>query len=100
MVGCLERLRPLEADFVDLYVFEKSSEMLLMLGEEKEKLVIKTLFLRHMTPSKVFPRIMICIDKMLEQPELVSIGGIRHEIGHSAFAPLIRVLSYSGSRSP
>ncbi|MEM2648488.1 MAG: hypothetical protein QXS10_05390 [Candidatus Bathyarchaeia archaeon] len=89
MEECYSRLMPHEVSLVDLYVFENSSlaESFLMrermnLGISTTPFLEETFFATH-DAWRGIPRIALFLDKMRALPELVRVGGIRHEVGHT-----------------
>lgn len=85
---CYNRLKPHDVSLVDLYLFERSNSMQAFLAEEGKKVGVvsapfhKRFFAMH-DAWRGLPRIMLCVERMKKLPELVQIGGIRHEVGHS-----------------
>jgi len=88
MNDCYNRINSHSVAIVDLYFFDKSSAMNAFLSEEKRRLGIATspfessFFAIHDAWHGT-PRIMISYDRMSALPELVSVGGLRHEAAHT-----------------
>jgi len=88
MTECYERLKPHNVELVDLYLFERSSAAdAFLLKEASEVGVVSSpfgeLFFATHDAWRGTPRIILCLEKMQGLPELVQVGGIRHEVGHS-----------------
>lgn len=89
MEECYVRLMPHNVSLVDLYVFESSSlagavmmRERMDLGISPTQFIEETFFAMH-DAWRGIPRISIFLDKLRPLPELVKIGGIRHEVGHT-----------------
>jgi len=88
MNDCYNRINSHGVAIVDLYLFDKSSTMNAFLSEEKRSLGIATspfessFFAIHDAWHGT-PRIMIAYDRMSALPELVRVGGLRHEVAHT-----------------
>ncbi len=88
MQECYLRLKPHEVSLVDLYIFEKSSSLDAFIERESKEVGIASasfseqFFAMH-DAYRGISRIIICIERMKNLPELVQEGGIRHEVGHS-----------------
>lgn len=88
MLECYSRLMPHEVSLVDLYLFERSSSVEAFIKRECEELGItvtpfaETFFSTHDAWRGV-PRVTICLEKVRALPELVKLGGIRHEVAHT-----------------
>jgi hypothetical protein len=85
---CYGRLAPHEVSLVDLYVFERSSSVEAFLAKECREVGVTSspfdeLFFAMHDAWRGTPRIILCLERMKTLPELVKIGGIRHEVGHS-----------------
>jgi len=88
MDECYSRLAPHEVSLVDLYVFERSSSVEAFLAKECVEVGVASasfdeLFFAMHDAWRGTPRIILCFERMKRLPELVKIGGIRHEVGHS-----------------
>jgi len=88
MEECYSRLVPHEVSLVDLYVFEKSSSVEAFLAKECVEVGVTSasfneLFFAMHDAWRGTPRIILCFERMKRLPELVKMGGIRHEVGHS-----------------
>jgi len=88
MEECYYRLSPHVVSLVDLYVFESSSLAKAFLLMERKKFGVETssfddLFFAMHDAWRGTPRIILCLDRIRELPELVRIGAIRHEVGHT-----------------
>ncbi|MCS7113861.1 MAG: hypothetical protein RMJ15_02795 [Nitrososphaerota archaeon] len=85
---CYSRLAPHDVSLVDLYVFERASSAEAFLAEERGELGVsmapfdELFFARH-DAWRGTPRIVLCLEKLMKLPELVKVGGIRHEVGHT-----------------
>ncbi len=87
MEECYGRLTH-DVALVDLYVFERSHLLKAFLTEEAEELgaappKFDELFFGMHDAWRGIPRIIFCLERMKGLPELVQVGGIRHEVGHS-----------------
>ncbi|MEM1990807.1 MAG: hypothetical protein QW782_09305 [Candidatus Bathyarchaeia archaeon] len=88
MEECYGRLSPHNVTIVDLYVFEKSSAAEAFLSAERRELGVGTspfhegFFAMH-DAWRGIPRIILCLDRMMKLPDLVMIGGVRHEVAHT-----------------
>lgn len=88
MEECYERLGPHNVSIVDLYVFEKSSAAEAFLSAERKRLDVRTspfhegFFAMH-DAWRGIPRIILCLDRMMKLPDLVMVGGVRHEVAHT-----------------
>lgn len=89
MEECYSRLMPHEVSLVDLYVFESYSLAEPFILRERASLGVSTtspleesFFAMHDAWRGV-PRITLFLDRLRTLPELVRIGGIRHEVGHT-----------------
>ncbi len=88
MEECYSRLAPTEVSLVDLYVFERSSSVEAFLAKECVEVGVASasfdeLFFAMHDAWRGTPRIILCFERMNRLPELVKIGGIHHEVGHS-----------------
>ena len=88
MKECYERLKPHNVELVDLYLFERSSAADAFLSKEASEAGVVSasfgeLFFATHDAWRGTPRIILCLEKMHGLPELVQVGGIRHEVGHS-----------------
>jgi hypothetical protein len=88
MEECYGQLAPHEVSLVDLYVFERSSSVEAFLAKECAEVGVTSapfddLFFAMHDAWRGTPRIILCLERMKTLPELVKIGGIRHEVGHS-----------------
>ncbi|MEM2320825.1 MAG: hypothetical protein QXS79_02940 [Candidatus Bathyarchaeia archaeon] len=89
MEECYSRLMPHEVSLVDLYIFESYSLAESFILRERVSLgVLTTLFLEESFFAmhdawRGVPRITLFLDKLEVLPELVRVGGIRHEVGHT-----------------
>jgi hypothetical protein len=86
--SCYARLGANAVEIVDVYIFEKSSSIGAFINGEKRNLGIETSafedsFLAVHDAWHGTPRIMVAYDKMLHVPELVRVGGLRHEVAHT-----------------
>ena len=86
--SCYARLGANAVEIVDVYIFEKSSSVGAFINGEKRNLGIETSafedsFLAIHDAWHGTPRIMVAYDKMLHVPELVRVGGLRHEVAHT-----------------
>ena len=96
---CYNRLGAHAVKIVDIYIFEKSSSMSAFMNDEKRKLGIKTSafeesFLAVHDAWHGTPRIMVAYDKMFRVPELVGIGGLRHEVAHTVLHGSLEYYSF------
>jgi hypothetical protein len=96
---CYNRLGAHDVEIVDVYIFEKSSSMNAFMNEEKRKFGIKTSafeesFLAVHDAWHGTPRIMVAYDKMFHVPELVGIGGLRHEVAHTVLHGSLEYYSF------
>jgi hypothetical protein len=88
MRECYLRLEPHDVSLVDLYIFEKSSSLDAFIERESKEVGIASasfseqFFAMH-AAYRGIPRIILCLERMKNLPELVKEGGIRHEVGHS-----------------
>ncbi|MEM1514874.1 MAG: hypothetical protein QXH24_02330 [Candidatus Bathyarchaeia archaeon] len=88
MEECYNRLMPHEVSLVDLYIFESSSLAKSFLMREYMSLGVSTtpfeerFFATH-DAWRGIPRITLFLDKLKNLPEMVKVGGIRHEVGHT-----------------
>jgi len=88
MEECYGRLGPHEVALVDLYVFERSSSVDAFTAKEYEEVGVVSasfdeLFFAMHDAWRGTSRIIICLERIKKLPELVQVGGIRHEVGHS-----------------
>ncbi|MEM3703539.1 MAG: hypothetical protein QXX79_03855 [Candidatus Bathyarchaeia archaeon] len=88
MEECYSRLMPHDVHLVDLYIFERSSSAEAFLAKERSEAGVLTasfdeLFFAMHDAWRGTPRITLCLEKMRNLPELVKVGGIRHEVGHT-----------------
>lgn len=88
MEECYNRLKPHNVSLVDLYIFERASLAEAFLLKERERIGVKTsrfdeFFFAMHDAWRGIPRIILCLDRLRELPELVMVGGIRHEVGHT-----------------
>jgi hypothetical protein len=88
MEECYGQLAPHEVSLVDLCVFERSSSVEAFLAKECVEVGVTSapfdeLFFAMHDAWRGTPRIILCLERMKTLPELVKIGGIRHEVGHS-----------------
>lgn len=107
---CYVRLMPHEVSLVDLYVFESFSlaepfamEEYASLGVSATPYLEEKFFAMH-DAWRGIPRITLFLDRLRVLPEVVRVGGIRHEVGHTVLhgsleyyllalpAPLIRAI--------
>jgi len=85
---CYDHIGVYAVEIVDIHIFDRSSTMNAFMIEEKRKLGIETsgfemsFFAAHDAWHGT-PRIMVAYDKALDLPELVRIGGLRHEVAHT-----------------
>jgi len=85
---CYNHIGAYAVEIVDIHIFDKSSTMNAFMIEEKRKLGIETsgfetsFFAAHDAWHGT-PRILVAYDKALDLPELVRIGGLRHEVAHT-----------------
>jgi len=95
MEECYSRLAPHEVSLVDLYVFERSSSVEAFLAKECVEIGVTSasfneqFFAMH-DAWRGTPRITLCFERMKRLPELVKIGGIHHEVGHSVLHGSLR----------
>jgi hypothetical protein len=88
MNECYAKLEPHSVLIVDLNLFERTSQMDAFLVEESSRAGVASdrfdeqFFATH-DAWRGTPRISLCIEKMKNLPGTVSLGGIRHEVGHS-----------------
>jgi len=89
MEECYSRLMPHEVSLVDLYIFESYSLAGPFILRERASLGVSTtspleesFFAMHDAWRGV-PRITLFLDRLRALPELVKVGGIRHEVGHT-----------------
>jgi hypothetical protein len=88
MNECYTRLEPHPVLIVDLDLFERASQMDAFLIEESSRVGVASdrfdepFFAMH-DAWRGTPRISLCIEKMKDLPGMVSLGAIRHEVGHS-----------------
>lgn len=88
MEECYRRLEPHNVSIVDLHIFENSSTAGAFLSAECRELGVKTspfhegFFAMH-DAWRGIPRIILCLDRMVALPDLVMVGGIRHEVAHT-----------------
>lgn len=95
MEECYGRLTPHEVALVDLYVFERSSPMDAFTAKEYEEVGVVSasfdeLFFAMHDAWRGTSRIILCLERMKKLPELVQVGGIRHEVGHSVLHGSLR----------
>ncbi|MEM3442160.1 MAG: hypothetical protein QXV09_07760 [Candidatus Bathyarchaeia archaeon] len=88
MHECYSRLMSHDVHLVDLYLFERSSSVEALFAKERNETGVATapfdeLFFAMHDAWRGVSRITICLERMNRLPELVSVGGIRHEVGHS-----------------
>jgi len=88
MQECYSRLAPHEVSLVDLYIFERSSSVEVFFAKECREVGVAStpfdeLFFAMHDAWRGIPRITLCLEKMKKLPNLVKMGGIRHEVGHS-----------------
>lgn len=88
MTECYERLKPHDVELVDLCLFERSSAADAFLSKEASEVGVVSasfgeLFFATHDAWRGTSRIILCLEKMRGLPELVRVGGIRHEVGHS-----------------
>ncbi|MEM1673539.1 MAG: hypothetical protein QXF23_01070 [Candidatus Bathyarchaeia archaeon] len=107
---CYARLMPHEVSLIDLYIFESFSlaEPFTMkeyasLGVSATPYLEENFFAMH-DAWRGIPRITLFLDRLRVLPEVVKVGGIRHEVGHTVLhgsleyyllalpAPLIRAI--------
>lgn len=99
MNDCYNRIDSHDVKIVDLFLFDKSSSMNAIVNEEKRKLGIETsafeasFFAVHDAWHGT-PRIMVAYDKVLDLPELVRIGGLRHEVAHTVLHGALEYYSF------
>ena len=96
---CYRRLGAHAVEIVDVYIFGKSSLLNAFMNDEKRKLGIGTSaveesFLAVHDAWRGTPRIMVAYDKIFQAPELVAIGGIRHEVAHTVLHGFIEYYSF------
>jgi hypothetical protein len=96
---CYNRLGAHAVEIVDVYIFVESSSMNAFMNDEKRKLGIKTSafeesFLAVHDAWHGTPRIMVACDKMFHVPKLVGIGGLRHEVAHTALHGSLEYYSF------
>jgi hypothetical protein len=88
MNECYARLEPHSVLIVDLDLFERNSQMDAFLTQELSRAGVASdrfderFFAMH-DAWRGTPRISLCIEKMKNLPGIVSLAGIRHEVGHS-----------------
>jgi len=88
MEECYGRLGPHKVELVDLYFFERSSQVdAFLVRESKEVGVVSahfenSFFAMH-DAWRGTSRIVLCVERLKALPRLVQEGGIRHEVGHS-----------------
>jgi len=96
---CYDSLPARAVEIVDLYVFDKASTMNAFLNEEKRRFGIKTapfdssFFATHDAWLGT-PRIMVSHDGMAVLPEMVRIGGLHHEVGHTVLHGSLEYYSF------
>jgi len=95
MEECYIRLAPHEVSLVDLYVFERSSSVEAFLAKECVEVGVASapfdeLFFAMHDAWRGTPRIILCFERMKQLPELVKMGGIHHEVGHSVLHGSLR----------
>jgi len=101
---CYNRINSGTVAIVDLYLFDRSSTMNAFLSEEKRSLRISTsafessFFAVH-DAWRGTPRIMVAYDKTLGLPELVSAGGLHHEVAHTVLHGSIEYYSFTAPSS-
>ncbi|MEM3627306.1 MAG: hypothetical protein QXZ25_04700 [Candidatus Bathyarchaeia archaeon] len=88
MQECYSKLMPHEVSLVDLYLFERASSVEAFFAKERSELGVVTesfngLFFAMHDAWRGTPRITICLEKLGKLPELVKLGGIHHEVGHT-----------------
>lgn len=88
MQECYGRLLPHDVSIVELYIFQRSSALEAFFAKERGETGVVTDFFAESFFAmhdawRGTPRITICLERMDKLPELVKIGGIRHEVGHS-----------------
>ncbi len=85
---CYRRLDPLELQLVDLYLFKSSRALNAFLSRERSMVGVvsapfdESFFATH-DAWRGTSRIMVCLERMDDLPELVRVGILRHEAGHS-----------------
>lgn len=85
---CYQRLEPHNVELLDLILFESSPLMNAYYERERQEsgVVAETLseqFLAVHDAWRGTPRIGVCLERMQGLPQLVMIGALRHEVGHS-----------------
>jgi len=95
MEECYSRLTPHEVSLVDLYVFERSSLVEAFLAKECMEVGVVSasfdeLFFAMHDAWRGTPRITLWLERMKSLPNLVKMGGIRHEVGHSVLHGSLR----------
>jgi len=85
---CYQRLEPHNVELLDLMLFESSPLMNAYYERERQEsgVVAETLseqFLAVHDAWRGTPRIGVCLERMQGLPQLVMIGALRHEVGHS-----------------
>jgi len=85
---CYQRLGPHNVELLDLIIFESSPLMNAYYECERQEsgVVAETLseqFLAVHDAWRGTPRIGVCLERMQGLPQLVMIGALRHEVGHS-----------------
>lgn len=88
MRECYDRLSPHNVALVDLWAFDRSSSLEAFLARERSEVGVVSaafdeLFFGMHDAWRGTPRIILCFERMRGLPELVRVGGIRHEVGHS-----------------
>jgi len=92
---CYRRLEPHEVDLVDLNVFERSSSVEGFLTKECREVGVVSapfdeLFFAMHDAWRGTSRVILCLERMRLLPQLVQLGGIRHEVGHSVLHGSLR----------
>ena len=85
---CYERLKPHPVEILDLLIFESPAAVEGFYSRERAALGVTSesfgewFFARH-DAWRGTPRITLCLQHTEELPELVRVGALRHEVGHS-----------------
>ncbi len=83
----LERLQPHNVQMIDVLLFENSSLLQDYFSREKMRYNISNNFDSEFPAMhdawRGLPRISLCIERLSRLDDLVAIGTIRHEVGHS-----------------
>jgi len=85
---CYRRLEPHGVELLDLLLFENSVQMNAFYMCEKEASAVASEALSEQFFAvhdawRGTPRVGICLERMDQLPQLVQIGALRHEVGHS-----------------